>query len=360
MKKNLLYLFALICTLNFFIACSDDDDDKKPVSEVWKELNGTYEGGKNLTLKLDNGVIYSAGKSVEIEPTSETTAIIILKQVVPEATEIKVNAKLTNKIIYMNYNAGAEIVIDPSFFILSGEVTINDTKITITGNFDTNKNLTLDVSRSITSSIVDTWKLSYYPVATGYMPAVYVDILTDNPVIDVTSKAVLSTTIGEAIRDKVSTVTIYLNANSSFDVAWRPVEATEDKKLSELSIINFQYAIIDGKVMIIVDKGIQTLPEGTVILKIMKDLGININEVFASLEDLGGYYGVALNYQQEENTTSFYVSKEQLVKLSALIKPLVENSENAELVAMFQQILQLLESPTTTKFDLGLTFNNLK
>lgn len=28
MKKNLLYLFTVLCTLSFFTACSDDDDEK--------------------------------------------------------------------------------------------------------------------------------------------------------------------------------------------------------------------------------------------------------------------------------------------------------------------------------------------
>ena len=35
MKKNLFYLFALICSMSLFTACSDDDDDKHfPTDEV--------------------------------------------------------------------------------------------------------------------------------------------------------------------------------------------------------------------------------------------------------------------------------------------------------------------------------------
>ena len=37
MKKNLFYLFALICSMSLFTACSDDDDDTKdPVIGTWK------------------------------------------------------------------------------------------------------------------------------------------------------------------------------------------------------------------------------------------------------------------------------------------------------------------------------------
>ena len=38
MKKNLFFLFALICSMSLFTACSDDDDDKikDPVIGTWK------------------------------------------------------------------------------------------------------------------------------------------------------------------------------------------------------------------------------------------------------------------------------------------------------------------------------------
>lgn len=42
MKKNFFYLFALICSMSLFTACSDDDDD--PVYPIEEELAGTYKG----------------------------------------------------------------------------------------------------------------------------------------------------------------------------------------------------------------------------------------------------------------------------------------------------------------------------
>ena len=54
MKKNLFYLFALICSMSLFTACSDDDDDKVvcPVPQteftVATGLNLTYNGGSML------------------------------------------------------------------------------------------------------------------------------------------------------------------------------------------------------------------------------------------------------------------------------------------------------------------------
>ena len=48
MKKSLLYLFALICSMGIFTACSDDDE--LTMSQVIEtELAGTYAGTLNIT-----------------------------------------------------------------------------------------------------------------------------------------------------------------------------------------------------------------------------------------------------------------------------------------------------------------------
>lgn len=47
MKKNLLLLFALVCSISLFTACSDDDD---PVVPKASDLAGTYTGTLTLTL----------------------------------------------------------------------------------------------------------------------------------------------------------------------------------------------------------------------------------------------------------------------------------------------------------------------
>ena len=39
MKKNLLYLFALICSVSLFTACSDDDEK---TDDSWKAVSATY------------------------------------------------------------------------------------------------------------------------------------------------------------------------------------------------------------------------------------------------------------------------------------------------------------------------------
>ena len=53
MKKNLLYLFALICSVSLFTACSDDDDNswqELPKGEIKKQENVDFQlNGTNTT-----------------------------------------------------------------------------------------------------------------------------------------------------------------------------------------------------------------------------------------------------------------------------------------------------------------------
>lgn len=48
MKKNLFYLFALICSMALFTACSDDDET--PAVMQTSEIAGSYTGTLELTL----------------------------------------------------------------------------------------------------------------------------------------------------------------------------------------------------------------------------------------------------------------------------------------------------------------------
>ncbi len=50
MKKNLLYLFAIICSMSLFVACSDDDDDDKDYAS---EVVGNYAGTMKITAEAE-------------------------------------------------------------------------------------------------------------------------------------------------------------------------------------------------------------------------------------------------------------------------------------------------------------------
>lgn len=73
MKKNLLYLFTVLCTLSFFTACSDDDDEKNPNV---LDVNTAYSGDK-LDLKYSDSPLL--GKEITFDTKDGKTATITMK-----------------------------------------------------------------------------------------------------------------------------------------------------------------------------------------------------------------------------------------------------------------------------------------
>lgn len=71
MKKNLLYLFTVLCTLSFFTACSDDDDVK-----VLEGVNASFKG-ETLDLKYSGSPLL--GKEVAFDTKDGQTATITMK-----------------------------------------------------------------------------------------------------------------------------------------------------------------------------------------------------------------------------------------------------------------------------------------
>ena len=76
MKKNLFYLFALICSMSLFTACSDDDDpDYSKVIE--EEIAGNYKG--TLDIKLDGTTIASSlPKNITISKAGNSAINLLL------------------------------------------------------------------------------------------------------------------------------------------------------------------------------------------------------------------------------------------------------------------------------------------
>lgn len=62
MKKNLFYLFALICSMSLFTACSDDDDAPDYSKAIESEIAGDYKG--TLDIKLEGTTIASAYRKI--------------------------------------------------------------------------------------------------------------------------------------------------------------------------------------------------------------------------------------------------------------------------------------------------------
>lgn len=87
MKKNLFYLFALICTMSLFTACSDDD-------EPWKEIpqEEITVGSGDATLQV-NGETSTTG-SVKMTVKNESEATLEMKDVIPGYSNLNVDVEL--------------------------------------------------------------------------------------------------------------------------------------------------------------------------------------------------------------------------------------------------------------------------
>ena len=93
MKKNLLYLWALICSVALFTACSSDDDNdisgNNPPEEeavvTAPDVVGTYWGNLDISMKPDNSdqetvIGNGIAKFITISQVSDTEVKMELKE----------------------------------------------------------------------------------------------------------------------------------------------------------------------------------------------------------------------------------------------------------------------------------------
>ena len=77
MKKNLFYLFALICSMSLFTACSDDDEAPDYSKVIESEMAGNYKG--TLDIKLDGNPIASdMPKNITISKAGNSAINLLL------------------------------------------------------------------------------------------------------------------------------------------------------------------------------------------------------------------------------------------------------------------------------------------
>lgn len=78
MKKNLLYLFMLVCSVALFTGCGDDDDDVK--FPIESELVGTYNGTMDVYYVGEEAPIASdLAQKIYISKASDSAIKLELK-----------------------------------------------------------------------------------------------------------------------------------------------------------------------------------------------------------------------------------------------------------------------------------------
>ena len=148
MKKNLFYLFALICSMSLFTACDDDDDEVSPWIGTYKIAEYTaedYEWTENETTKNwpMTGALYTDWQFTGEDNYPEFISALfrylggsILPQVLNSITLDKSGS------IIADYVASPEIAMDPSsiisIFFTGAFPSVSDVKASfVTSGFTT-------------------------------------------------------------------------------------------------------------------------------------------------------------------------------------------------------------------------------
>ncbi len=303
MKKSLLYLFTLLCSLGLFVACGGDDGDD-PVDESWKNLSKTYQVDAN-EIKLTDVSLSGSEKSVVVNATSAEAATVKLTNIVPDDAEVTINGTLTKA---------------NDLYSISGEATVNDCKVSIDGDFDADGKLTLAVTRTLSSAI--TGNLALLITEVDYMPGVsipYVPVhwtaVTGVAAVDAQLAAV-GPMLGGLIAGDVNAVNVTLGANGVFNVTWINVGETQPVGIPAVVagiMGNILYTVKDGAVYIALDKSVMPMVMAAVELLAGEIEGLDINKILALMTDMGGYYGLPISYVQAEGNTTFVMGKDQLL-----------------------------------------------
>lgn len=325
MKKNLLYLFTFVCCLGLFAACSDDDDD--PKTEPWKELSKTYQDDK---LKINEYEVASE-KTVVVDATSEEAATLTLNNVVPDDKAVKIEAKLAK--------SGEQ-------YTVSGEATVGACVVSVSGKF-VDGALNLTVGRNLSSAV--TGNLSLQFDETG-VPVHWVAV-TGDQVTDI-MLAQAGPMIGGLMAAKVTAVDVKLPANGTFDVTWTTVAGETVGMPNEIKqIVQIQYAVIDGKFYLVLDKAYLPMLQ---LLPAVMGVDIDVEAFLTLFDDLGGYYGLPLEYKEEGSVITFIANKQMVVSILSMVGPMIQSSVPEAMQPMFEALLKAL--PGAQQLELGLPF----
>ncbi|WP_418698544.1 DUF4925 domain-containing protein [Bacteroides sp.] len=126
MKKNLFYLFALICSVSLFTACSSDDDPN------WKQIPTTPIEGADATFTVNGN---SATGTVKFTPQSATQGQVELNNVFPGYSTVIVDVMMEEQADGSFNFSGEKGLSNPSMGLTrSTDVAPAIMNVTVKGN----------------------------------------------------------------------------------------------------------------------------------------------------------------------------------------------------------------------------------
>lgn len=335
MKKNLFFVFTMLCALSFFTACSDDDDNK--TDDGWKAISATYTAE---TLKLTMGGTEVADQSVKVDASSAEQATITLANLIPGEAEVKIEAKM---------------VKTGESYALEGSNTNDLRTVSAKGTVEAGV-LTLDATLKITAPIAGTWKLAEIakdesetfvsgPVSMVWEAAEG----TMLGFLPVTSIPNIAEGFGSiALVQVLQSVTFQEDGQivASISKAGKPV--TPVWETSEPGYAS--YNVTDKQILVFLD-----------ITKIMGSLKSKaaidpLEQIMALLQN-----GIPVNYEiaSDGKSARVYIDKALVSQIAPLLPTLAELIGDDALNGMGQLVKSILKAfpeamEKTTKFEVGL------
>lgn len=338
MKKNLFFVFTMLCALSFFTACSDDDDNK--TDDGWKAISATYTAE---TLKLTMGGTEVADQSVKVDASSAEQATITLANLIPGEAEVKIEAKM---------------VKTGESYALEGSNTNDLRTVSAKGTVEAGV-LTLDATLKITAPIAGTWKLAEIakdesetfvsgPVSMvweaaegtmlGFLPVTSIPNIAK--VLEVSLVQVLQSVTFQEDGQIVASIS---KAGVDLSKPVTPVWETSEPGYAS-------YNVTDKQILVFLD-----------ITKIMGSLKSKaaidpLEQIMALLQN-----GIPVNYEiaSDGKSARVYIDKALVSQIAPLLPTLAELIGDDALNGMGQLVKSILKAfpeamEKTTKFEVGL------
>lgn len=335
MKKNLFFVFTMLCALSFFTACSDDDDNK--TDDGWKAISATYTAE---TLKLTMGGTEVADQSVKVDASSAEQATITLANLIPGEAEVKIEAKM---------------VKTGESYALEGSNTNDLRTVSAKGTVEAGV-LTLDATLKITAPIAGTWKLAEIakdesetfvsgPVSMVWEAAegTMLGFLPVTSIPNIASIALVQVLQSVTFQEDGQIVASISKAGVDLSKPVTPVWETSEPGYAS-------YNVTDKQILVFLD-----------ITKIMGSLKSKaaidpLEQIMALLQN-----GIPVNYEiaSDGKSARVYIDKALVSQIAPLLPTLAELIGDDALNGMGQLVKSILKAfpeamEKTTKFEVGL------
>lgn len=362
MKKNLLYLFALICSISVFTACSDDDP-------AVLNVNTSYSG-ESLDLKYCGSQLL--GKEISFETRDGKTATITMKgvldingllsQLISKSTEVLSTAPGVIPGEVTTTLSNVAITLSGEKYIFEGTDSNNGRELQYSGEIQKDK-LTMSVNVTLPKNDLTetTWTLSPVDWTTGDAAikflwesdheGITIPGLIEEPWPTKDASVLISMMISPMLDKVLQSVTFQADGNIVASYS------NDDASTWQTSPINLaQYYFKDNKmyVQLNIDMIMATVQSNKSKADVQNP---NLSELYPLLST-----GIPFNYEIENGKAKIYMDKNVLVPILSILGNetiaglITSKITDAEQKKMLEGILAQLPSlmQVTTKMDLGL------